>query len=147
MGREAPSCVLPQGTFPICPVTALPCPRSLQTEDTKPKQLCKSQHFCLPLLRCQCSGEHLQVQFLARSPHTPAVTPHVCSQAAFQPHDEGSRCPFVPPREVSPRQALEQQQGCMRQGQPFWQGQWVIKHQARIPSGANGCCLPNFHPG
>lgn len=74
-------------------------------------------------------------------------SPHTCSQAAFQPHDKGSRSPFLPPMEVSPRRALEQQHGCLGQAQPFWQGQWVIKHLARFPSGANGCYLPDFHPG
>lgn len=64
--------------------------------------------------------------------HTPAVTPHMCSQAAFQPHDKGSRSPFLPPMEVSPRRALEQQHGCLGQAQPFWQGQWVIKHLVQM---------------
>lgn len=64
-------------------------------------------------------------------------SPHTCSQAAFQSHDKGSRSPFLLPMEVSPRQARDQQH---RAGSALLTGQWFIKHQARFPSGANGCC-------
>lgn len=139
-----------QGCPKLCPtpgyIAHLPCHSSSLLRVTadrghEAQAALQISALLLPsLLRCRCSGEHLQLQLCHR------VTPHISSQAAFQPREEGNRSPFLPPMEVSARRALEQQHRCMGQGQPSWHGHWFIKHQARFPSGANWCCLPDFHP-